>query len=54
MVYIIQLVYNMLIIKLGQENGVSFSNIVKLNGESYDLRTNYQSKITDVFQESSK
>lgn len=39
---------------LGQENGGTFSNIAKHNGESYDLRTNYQSKATEVFQEPSK
>lgn len=39
---------------LGQENGVSYLNIARHNGESYDLRTNYQPKITEVFQEPSE
>lgn len=43
-----------IILFLGQENGVAYSNIAKHNGESYDLRTNYQTKVTEVFQESSE
>lgn len=39
---------------LGHENGMTYSNTAKHNGESYDLRTNYQSKVTEVFQEPSK
>jgi len=30
---------------------MTYSNIHKHNGESFDLRTNYQSKVTEVFQE---
>jgi hypothetical protein len=33
---------------------MAYSNIAKHNGESYDLRTNYHSKVTEVFQESSE
>lgn len=34
---------------------MTFANVVaKHNGESYDLRTNYQSKALEVFQEPSK
>lgn len=42
------------VFSLGQENGVAYSNVTKLNGEPYDLRTNYQPKISEIFQESSK
>jgi len=49
MVFIIRLIF-----VLGQENGVSYSNVGKHNGELYDLRINYQSKVTEVFQEPSK
>lgn len=33
---------------------MSYSNVAKHNGESYDLRTNYQTKVIEVFQEPSK
>lgn len=33
---------------------MTYSNVAKHNGESYDLRTNYQSKVTEVFPEPSK
>lgn len=57
MVSIIQLttlICHYIIVSLGQENGMTYSNVAKLNGESYDLRANYQSKITEVFQEPSE
>lgn len=33
---------------------MAYSNIAKHNGETYDLRTNYHSKVTEVFHESSE